>query len=139
MLSHADIVAITRRVRFLDWTFRVNKLRDLTGGWFLSIAFRDLAGNQQIGRKWFVSQHSCQSEVVQTCLLAVLTAVEHEARETFLFDGQAIYGPHLDAEALRGVRHQCRVPKSNDGHSHSTAPCPQCGDLDGCHEVARDY
>jgi hypothetical protein len=28
------------------------------------------------------------------------------------------------------------VIRADDGHSHSTAPCPACGDLDGCHQLA---
>jgi len=52
------------------------------------------------GRKWRVSKHSTKSEVVQTCLKAVLTAVEHEAREHFVYRGHAIFGPHFDVDAL---------------------------------------
>ena len=41
-----------------------------------------------------------RGEGVQTALLAVLTAVEHEARERFTYKGQAVFGPHFDVEAL---------------------------------------
>lgn len=33
-------------------------------------------------------------------MLAVLTALEHEARESFLVDGLPIFGPHIDPAAL---------------------------------------
>lgn len=52
------------------------------------------------GRKWFLSPHMTRSEVVQTALKAVLTAVEHEARERFTYRGRAIFGPHLDVDEL---------------------------------------
>ncbi|MGE0751893.1 MAG: hypothetical protein AB7F39_06470 [Variibacter sp.] len=52
------------------------------------------------GRKWKLSAHMTKSEIVQTAFLAVLTAVEHETRETFKFKGAAIFGPHFDVERL---------------------------------------
>lgn len=51
-------------------------------------------------RKWFLSPHMTKGELVQTCLKAVLTAEEHEAREKFLYRGRAVLGPHIDIEAL---------------------------------------
>lgn len=54
----------------------------------------------QKGRKWFLSYHMTKSEVVSTAFKAVLTAVEHEVRETFRYKGRAIFGPHFDVDAL---------------------------------------
>ena len=54
----------------------------------------------QKGRKWRISRYASQSEVVQTCLLAVIQFEEHEARENFKVCGHAVYGPHLDVNAL---------------------------------------
>src|SRR5687768_12140871 len=56
--------------------------------------------SEQKGRKWYVSPYATESEVVQTALKAVLTFLEHEAREQFHYKGKAIFGPHLDVEAL---------------------------------------
>lgn len=58
------------------------------------------------GRKWILSEHMTQSEVVQTALKAVLTAEEHEVREKFLYRGVAVFGPHLDVEALTKIAEQ---------------------------------
>lgn len=55
------------------------------------------------GRKWLLSPHMTKSEVVQTALKAVLTAVEHEAREHFLYRGRAVFGPHYDVDALHEI------------------------------------
>ena len=52
------------------------------------------------GRKWYVSEHAIEAEVVQTCLKAVLTAIEHEAREQFMFRGVALFHPHISLDAL---------------------------------------
>lgn len=51
-------------------------------------------------RKWYISQHACPSEVVQTALLAAIQAEEHEARERFRFDGVSVYAPHLNVKDL---------------------------------------
>ena len=51
-------------------------------------------------RRWYISDKATRSEVVQTCLKIVLTAVEHEAREKFRYRGRAVYGPHIDVDAL---------------------------------------
>lgn len=51
-------------------------------------------------RKWFLSYHMTKSEIVQTAFKAVMTAVEHEARENFRYKGEAIFSPHYDVDAL---------------------------------------
>lgn len=51
-------------------------------------------------RKWFLSKHMTDSEVVQTAFKAVLTAVEHETRECFLYNGRHVFGPHFDINDL---------------------------------------
>jgi hypothetical protein len=52
------------------------------------------------GRQWRISQHATKSEVVQTAMKAVLTALEHEAREEFLYADTAIFGPHFNVDDL---------------------------------------
>lgn len=61
---------------------------------------------RQNGRWWPLSLHMTRSEVVGTAFLAVLTAVEHEVRESFTFHGERIYGPHHDVDALAAM---CRT------------------------------
>lgn len=55
------------------------------------------------GRKWFLSPFMTKGEVVQTALVAVLAAEEHEAREEFRYKGKAIFGPHFDIERLVAI------------------------------------
>lgn len=56
------------------------------------------------GRKWLLSKHMTVSEIVQTAWLATMTAIENEAREQFLYRGETVLNPHLDAEELVRVR-----------------------------------
>lgn len=57
----------------------------------------------QKARKWYVSSHSTESEVVQTCLLACLTSMEHRTREHFLYRGHRLYSPHINVKAHIGA------------------------------------
>ncbi len=93
--------AILEYVRYKDWTFVVGDEPDF----YLQVRFRagDTAGgavSEWSGRKWRLSGHMTKSEVVQTALKAVLTAEEHEAREKFLYQGRAVYGPHVSVDEL---------------------------------------
>jgi hypothetical protein len=56
------------------------------------------------GRKWRLSPHMTNSEVVQTAFLAVLTALEHEARERFTYRGQSVLDGHFDLDQLASLR-----------------------------------
>lgn len=48
----------------------------------------------QYGRMWFIENPFDEEAVVKTCLLAVLVAEEHEAREMFRYRGERVGGPH---------------------------------------------
>lgn len=49
-----------------------------------------------VGRAWPVSLDTTNAELVQTAFKAILTAVEHEARELFTFQGERVMNPHRD-------------------------------------------
>lgn len=99
---------IVSAIEFQDWHFTVGEMtRNGSPGFYLQVYFwaADNEGNRpemtrQNGRPWYVSSWATPAEVVQTALKAVLTALEHEAREQFLYQGKAIFGPHLDLQAL---------------------------------------
>lgn len=64
------------------------------------------------GRKFYISEHMVDSEIIQTALLAVLTFEEHEARENFLFDGRRPYGPH---RSLVNLDKECELRSNVNG------------------------
>ena len=87
--------SVLSEVHYKDWRFYVAQ----SGGrHYLQVRF-----DGQHGRKWLLSPHMTRSEVVATALKAVLTAEEHEAREEFTYLGEAVFGPHLDVDALYDV------------------------------------
>jgi hypothetical protein len=85
------------------WRITVSQTQG--GGHYLQVVFEAVeAGMTTVGvqgcRKWFLSPHMTDGEVVQTALIAVLAAEEHEAREFFLYKGRPIFGPHFNLNRL---------------------------------------
>lgn len=91
---------VLSQIQYLDWSFEVGFDADASP--WLRVVF-EADGSEQKGRKWRLSPHMVRSELVQTTMLAVMTAVEHEAREHFRYRGHAIFGPHFDVDALHDV------------------------------------
>lgn len=83
---------------------------DDRGFFYLQVRSFDAACNvsgQKIswsGRKWLISPHMTDAEIIQTALKAVLTAAEHEIREQFLYKGQPVFDPHYDIMKLVELR-----------------------------------
>lgn len=103
MLVASDIRLILNECKFLDWEF----LLQFDGPRpYLQVRFQApdsrYGGDptHQTGRKWFLSYHMTRSEVVQTAFKAVLTAVEHEAREGFTWRDRPVFGPHIPVYKL---------------------------------------
>lgn len=97
-MTPLDVLTILCEVDYKDWTFEIDTLP----GDRLYLQVRFYAnGRSQAGRKWLLSPHMTRSEIVATVFKAVITAEEHEAREHFMYRGCAVYGPHIDVEALR--------------------------------------
>lgn len=71
------------------------------------------------GRKWLLSQHMTDSEVIQTALRATLDAMEHEVREHFTYQGRRPFNPHFDVVSLKEL--------DIDGH-HDVRPDNQSMD-----------
>lgn len=80
---------------YRGWAFVAGAMGE---GLYLRVEFVD--DGIQTGRKWYISTHATRSEVVQTALFAVLTALEHEAREAFTYRGVAIFAPHYNVDRL---------------------------------------
>lgn len=52
------------------------------------------------GRKWLLSTHMTESEVVQTAFMALKAFDEHELRESFYYKGALVFNPHLDLSLI---------------------------------------
>lgn len=55
------------------------------------------------GRKWYLSEHMTEDEVVKTAFAAFKATVEHEVMEGFTFAGVRVFNPHVNFRALMAV------------------------------------
>ena len=99
----ADFTDIIVKLAYQGWTFEVNEQDP--GEFYLQLHWTEACADtgrlqRQSSRKWKLSPWMTRSEVVQTAFKAVLTAVEHEARENFRYRDVAIFGPHFDVDDL---------------------------------------
>lgn len=103
MQTIESIKEIISQVSYKDWTFRVDLQSGVTP--FLQIVFDEpchFTGvmEKQHCRKWMLSFHMTNSEIVLTAFKAVMGAVEHEARENFEYKGEKILQPHFDLDYM---------------------------------------
>lgn len=103
-----EMIKIVERVQYKDWRF----ILSMDGP--RAVLQVDL-GNGWKSRKWLLSSFMTESELVQTCLKAVLTAEEHEARERFTYEGVCAFGPHINVRELLRVANslETRTPSEN--------------------------
>ena len=47
------------------------------------------------GRKWYLSEHMTDDEIIKTCYAAFKACVEHEIMEGFKVDGKMLFNPHI--------------------------------------------
>lgn len=123
-MTIGEINQILAQVKYLDWTFELTA--DAPGHWYLRVKFWAYCAEKQApaewtGRKWLLSEHMTRSEIVQTAFKAVLTAVEHEAREQFTYKGKPIFGPHFNVDFLAGY---CDLPYTQDARPAMPAEVP---------------
>lgn len=93
---------VVSRISYKDWSFILAEKHNVP---FLQVSFRALDATTglssiQYGRRWMLSSEMSASEIVQTALMAVLAAEEHEAREEFIYRGARVFQPHIDVDAI---------------------------------------
>jgi hypothetical protein len=54
----------------------------------------------QTGRQWAFPAGQTTGQIVQTMFKAILTSLEHRAREHFLYRGKPVLQPHLDVDQI---------------------------------------
>lgn len=103
-MTQDDIKRILANVEFPGWWFTVGGTdRHYIQGHFLAKCRTSGDQIEQFTRKWYISEHACKNEVVNTALKCVLTGIEHEAREQFKYRGSTIYAPHFDVDFLADI------------------------------------
>ena len=109
MQTIESIKAVIADCQYNDWMFRVDTNEGGTP--YVQVLFKDkdrITGKEEIQRcrKWMLSYHMGNSEVVRTVFQAIQGAVAHEVNEAFKYKGTRIFNPHMDydelAQAIRG-------------------------------------
>ena len=96
------LTQILSYISYKDWIFSVQGNHSYV---YMQVEFDDICIDtgkveRQKGRKWLMSEHMTDSEVIQTAFLAVKTAEEHEIREKFHYNNEAVFGPHMNVKDL---------------------------------------
>ena len=104
---------ILSNVIFPEYDFEI---KEKGGVLFLQASYREndvVTGKPELQktRKWQLSEFMTKSELVQTAFKCVLTSAEHRVREHFLYDGERVYSPHYDVDALARL---CREKKFDE-------------------------
>lgn len=58
------------------------------------------------GRKWYLSRHMTDDEIVKTAYVAFESSVKHEIMEGFKVDGIILFNFHINFEELLKVSHK---------------------------------
>lgn len=89
-------------ISYNNWDFHLRFKNDTPYLQITFVAPSNMTGKVELQacRKWMLSYHMCDDEVLTTALKATLGAVEHEAREQFKWKGEPIYRPHYDPNEL---------------------------------------
>lgn len=102
MKTRPGIIRLLHSIKFKNWPLHFNPHEERA---YIQWMWSDTCprtGNIKLqrGRKWYLSMHMTDSEIVQTAFLAAMTAMEHEVREFFEYRNQPIFRPHYDVNAL---------------------------------------
>jgi hypothetical protein len=111
-----DPVAVLSAVNYKDWKLRVEF--DSVGRQYMRWSWEARCAKTGMpvlvtSRRWWISPEMTESELVQTALLAALTAEEHETREHFTYQGKRVFNPHV---SIQGLLQVCETEDARDGY-----------------------
>ena len=100
ILTKATLEDIVARVSFMDRRFRVLEKGD---GFLLQLEYEEACVETgelrtQRARKWYVSPHATETEVVETLFAACQRSMLHVTAEHFTYQGRRVFSPHFRIE-----------------------------------------
>lgn len=100
---HCNIFETTFKIR----VERDNKRPD-DGRIFIQLVYDAFCTNTGVlqewhSRKWYLSHHMTEDEIVKTCYVAFESAVKHEVMEGFKINGTVLFNPHVDYKELLAI------------------------------------
>lgn len=106
MQNKDTVQQLLDRITYRDWLLHLGE--DDNRLW-IQVQFYDKCnsgtGEQQLQkcRKWMLSRHMTDSEIIDTAYAAIERAVQHELREQFKVDDVSLYNPHIDFNHLVNI------------------------------------
>lgn len=98
MRTKAEIEAIVSQIRVPGKALRVLEKGD---GFLLQLTYVEPdvwtgVPEEQHARKWYVSAHATETEIVETAWAAAQRSALHQLAEHFTYRGRLVYSPHFD-------------------------------------------
>lgn len=87
-----------------------DNMDSVNGRIFIQMRYNSICTNNGVivewhGRKWYLSDHMTEDEIVKTCYCAFEAAVKHEIMEGFKFNGIVLFNPHVNYKELLNILH----------------------------------
>lgn len=95
-------------------SFRIRVERDckeaIVGRIFIQLVYDAFCSKTGVlkewhGRKWYLSDHMTEDEIIKTAYAGFKAAVEHEIMEGFKVNGICLFNPHVDYKELLKISH----------------------------------
>lgn len=67
-------------------------------------------------RRWLVEPADDEASIVKTCFAAFMLAMEHEAREKFVYCDRLIFGPHTPVDQLYDIADRVSDDEYGEGN-----------------------
>lgn len=102
--------AILDKINFPGYTFELGPNNEFVRVFYNEPDVATGVEETQFGRKWWLEPTDSEMGFIQTCFKALLTSLEHRARENFKYDGFPLMFPH---RTLKEAIQQAKREKSN--------------------------
>lgn len=101
-MTYNDVMKVLVRISYKDWQlcYRYDGDRLMIYWDFAAPCTTTGIVQRWQSRKWPLSMHMVEGEIVQTAFMAALQAEEHESRESFKYKGIAPFNPHIKFAAI---------------------------------------
>jgi len=114
MLNKIQAIAATISMSVMNTDFQLRVEHDNefpeSGRIFLQVTYeapctKTGEAKEWHGRKWYLSKHMTEDEIIKTAYAAFEAAVKHEVMEGFKVNGIILFNPHVEYKALLEISH----------------------------------
>lgn len=113
LLSRVNLTCLEKKFNILvkyddKFTYIDNTTGDKVGRIYIQLEYNSACNKGEEndywkGRKWYLSEHMTDDEIIKTCYVAFEACVKHEIMEGFKVDGKILFNPHINFEELLNI------------------------------------